>query len=387
VWVGLTLASHACGGEEPGDSYRPIEVAEELRIGRLDGDAVYTFGAVAAIAPSPNGTVYIADRQARVVRKYDAEGAYLHDVGRSGEGPGEYRSVDGIGVDSAGILHLFDGQNWRLSRFGRSGNFLDSAPIERSWGGARAMVYSRGGDVFLRLYPEEGPAETLDGLRGDWARIGPGSEVERLHVIPSREPVGPRYAIGGPGGPYRPFNTETLSALGPDGSLYSVRNDEYRIVRTRPDGTVSDFGRSEPRVAVGAQEMSEWVTRSERFAARNPGRRAEYSPVPETKPLIKELVVDLDGRLWVSRYTEAVFMEYSPAEREGRASRGLPSQQWRDLSRWDVFDSGDEYMGSVVLPFKTTFMTAEGDVVWGVQAGDFDEPYVVRWRLSTLPSP
>jgi hypothetical protein len=35
----------------------------------------------------------------------------------------------------------------------------------------------------------------------------------------------------------------------------------------------------------------------------------------------------------------------------------------------------------VTFPFKTTFVTADDDDVWGIVGGDYEEAYVVRWRL------
>jgi hypothetical protein len=216
----------------------------------------------------------------------------------------------------------------------------------------------------------------------DWARVTLAGDVQRIATSPPPDPVGPRYVLSGRGGYYRPFVTMTLSVIGPDGSLYTVRNDEYRIHRLRPDGTETLLVRDEPRIRVTADEMREWEARSESFAARDPEYRSMFFPIPEVKPYIRELAVDPDGRLWVSRYTEAVFMEYSPAERAERESRNQLSYQWRDLLRWDVFDAADRYIGSVTFPFKTSFMTARGDRVWGVQAGDYREDYVVRWRMA-----
>ena len=101
--------------------------------------------------------------------------------------------------------------------------------------------------------------------------------------------------------------------------------------------------------------------------------------------LSREIVADGDGRLWVSRYTEAAFLAYSEAEAADRLERNLTATyNWRDRLRWDLFDPEDRYLGFVTLPFKTSMMAASGDAVWGVQAGDYREDYVVRWRM-TLP--
>lgn len=381
------IALASCGDDAaPGnaaDSEQGISVGleEELRIGGLEGAEEYTFGSVSTLAPSPDGSVYVADGQVPVVRKYDAEGRHLLDVGRGGEGPGEYLAVDGLGVLPGGTLVLWDGRNHRLSYYDPEGAFERSVQVPAGLGGWRAFLLSPDGDVFLRVAPEEGFVEGPGGIRSDWARIRSEGAVERIAPVPPEDRVGPRYVLAGRGGYYRPFVTMTLSAVAPDGSVYSMRNDEYRIRRTHPDGRETAITRDEPPVEVSAEERREWEARSESFARRTPENRSDYFPIPDVKPYVRELVVDPEGRLWVSRYTEVAFMEYSPEELAERREQNLPSYQWRDLLRWDVFGPDDAYLGSVTFPFKTSFVTAVGDAVWGVQGGDFREDYVVRWRM------
>ena len=380
----LIFASAACTGDSgPRVARVDLALQEELRVGGLDGGEAYTFGYVTAVAPSPDRSFYVADLQGPIVRRYDADGRHVADIGRVGEGPGEYRSVYGLGVLGDGRLILWDPLNARLSTYGADGEWESSRPVFEGIGGVdRGFVYSPSGDVYVVVNPERG-FDSSDGERpSDWGRIHPDGTLERVAGRPSEDRDGPRYVVSGRGGLYHPFVTMTLSALGPDGSLYEVRNDQFRITRSLPGGDTRVIGRDEARIALTTDEKTEWNARSERLARRNPQRRARYFPIPDFKPYIRELVVDPEGRLWVSRYTEASYMEYSPEERAYRQGRGLASYEWRDKLRWDVFSREDDYVGSVTLPFKTTLMTAVGDAVWGVQAGDLNEDYVVRWRMS-----
>jgi hypothetical protein len=378
----LAIILSACGQSAPPAATRNVlELIEELRVGGLDGPIEYTFGSVAAVAPAPDGTFYVADRQGPVVRKYDAGGTHLFDVGRSGQGPAEYSTLDGLGVSDDGRLMLYDGRNGRLSRFSSDGAFIGSVPVSGGLGGFRSFAYARDGSAYVRVFPEAGFSETPDGIPADWARIGEDGTVDRLMPVPPEERVAPRYVISGYGGYYRPLTTMTVSALGPDGSLYRVRNDEYRIEHEHPDGTLTEIARDEQPVRATDDEISQLEAISEAIASRPGADRSELFPIPAMKPFIRELVVDLDGRLWVSRYTEAVFMEYSEWERTNREERGAPPYQWRDHLRWDVFDPDGAYLGAVTFPFKTTFVTAAGDEVWGIVGGEYEEAYIVRWRL------
>jgi len=48
---------------------------------------------------------------------------------------------------------------------------------------------------------------------------------------------------------------------------------------------------------------------------------------------------------------------------------------------YDVFEADGTFLGSVRLPARVTLYRFRGDRVWGVRRGEFDESYVVRFRL------
>lgn len=383
----LVLTSFACSA--PAADNEPeteATLVEEVRIGGLDGDIEYTFGRVGAVAPSPDGTVFIADVQGPIIRHYDAEGRHLGDVGRAGQGPGEYSSVVGMAVAPTGELVVYDVSNARISWFLPDRAFNDSQGVPGGVGSSSGLVLGEDGSAFVRLVPEAGFRESAeDGLAADWARIGRDGAIERLVADLPEGRVGPQYVVGGRGGVYRPFVVMTLTAIGGDGGFYSVRNDNYVITHRRASGVETSIVRDEEQIRVTADERAEWEAFSEQGAARPGADRSDYFPIPAVKPFIRYIVVDSDGRLWVSRHTEATYMEYSDFERDDRIEKGRPSYQWRDRPDWDVFDAMDEYLGTVTLPFKTSFAAAAGSHVWGIQAGDYNEDYVVRWRFGLGP--
>lgn len=387
VMLALTAAAACSTAPATSTSSGGLALLEELRIGGLDGDVEYTFGSVTTVAPAPDGSVYIADRQGPVVRRYGADGTYLSQIGRSGEGPGEYTSVDGLGVTESGELAVYDGRVARVTWFSESGDYLESHPITGGVGAWRGFVVTADGGAFLRVLPESGFSESAaDGLTTDWVRVSRDGAIERLWPDPPEQRVGPRYVVSGRGGMYRPFVTMNLSAMGPDGAFYTARNDLYRIAHRAPSGDETLIVRNEEPVALSPDEKREWGAYSEAAAGRPGADRSDFFPIPDPKPFLRELAVDMDDRLWASRYTEAVYMPYSDWERADRAEKGYQTYEWRDVPRWDVFDATDEYLGSVVLPFKTTFVTATGDEVWGIQAGDYNEDYVVKWRIGPSPA-
>jgi hypothetical protein len=357
-----------------------IPVVEELRIGSLTGSEAYTFGLVGPVTPGTNGRVFIADIQVPIVRAYDADGKHIGDVGGRGQGPGEYLSIGAMTVLDDGRLLVWDEGNRRVNWFDQSGAHLDSRPL-MSHGSYESFVIAGDGTIYTRV--EGGrprPADPIEVV-GYWTRVTPDGETERLRPLALWEREGPSYVLSGRGGYYRPFTIMTIAAIGREGSYYEVRNDTYRIRHVHPDGRETSIIRDEPRVEVSPEELEEWQARSEHVAQRPDVDRATLFPIPETKPYVRAMLTDLDGRLWVSRYTEAVYVPYSESEAADRAEQGLPSYNWRDRLRWDVYAPDDTYLGAVTLPHNTSVATARGDELWTVQAGPFREDYVVRYRM------
>lgn len=378
----LTVVGACSSGSAPESGSSPLALEELLRVGRLDGPVEYTFGRVAGVTVALDGSVIVGDAQGPVVRRYSVEGVYLGDIGRAGEGPGEYSSLAGLGVAPSGDLAVFDVSNARVTWFTAAGDFRVSSSVYGGVGSRNSLVVGADGSVVVRIVPESGFVESIDdGLAADWARVSTDGSVTRLTADLPEGRVGPRYVIGGRGGVYHPFVKMTVTAASGDGSLYSVRNDRYRIVRRHSDGSESFIERSHSPISVSEEEAEEWARFSEMGAQREGAERGDYFPIPDEKPFIRNIMVDSDGRLWVSRYTEAVFMEYSDFERDDRLENGHPSYQWRDRPDWDVFGADGDYLGTATLPFKTTLLGSRGDLVWGVQAGDFNEDYVVLWRM------
>ena len=65
-------------------------LVEEARIGPLMGQAEYAFGRVGGLAVTGDGTIWVSDVQRGAVRRYTADGVYIDQIGRKGEGPGEF---------------------------------------------------------------------------------------------------------------------------------------------------------------------------------------------------------------------------------------------------------------------------------------------------------
>ena len=86
------------------------------------------FNAPADVVVADDGSIFVADGHAnetnnRVV-KFDADGNYLMEWGRTGYAPGEFRTLHAIAIDNAGRVFVADRSNNRVQIFDQEGNFL-----------------------------------------------------------------------------------------------------------------------------------------------------------------------------------------------------------------------------------------------------------------------
>jgi DNA-binding beta-propeller fold protein YncE len=84
-----------------------------------------SFSGATDIAFAPNGHLFITDGygNARVL-EYSAEGHRIRQWGKAGNGPGEFRLPHAIQISPEGIIYVADRENGRIEEFDLSGNYL-----------------------------------------------------------------------------------------------------------------------------------------------------------------------------------------------------------------------------------------------------------------------
>ena len=120
----------------------------------LDGNH---FNGPTDVAVAPGGEFYVADGYGNSrVAKFSADGKFLLDWGRKGDGPGEFDIPHGIALDAQGRVYVADRSNARIQVFDGDGKFLyqwKSEELGRPWGldiGSDGCLYVvDGGDLKL----------------------------------------------------------------------------------------------------------------------------------------------------------------------------------------------------------------------------------------------
>lgn len=358
--------------------WRSAEITEELRLGALEGSPHETFGSLIGAAIGPNGEIVVADQQGPVLRLFDPSGRYIRDIGRAGQGPGEFRSIAGVRFTPDGRVAVWDPGNQRISIY-----FLDGSPdmtirVNSSLqGGETPFQVDTAGNFYVQA---TGSREGSVITRFVWIKTDQAGNVLDSLPIPQANPVGRPLVVMTQGGRRRPFTVETRAALSPYGYQVAGRTDRYAVWRPLRDGRVLRIELSAQAVRVGADERQQWeaVLRFMESASR-PGAES-FRPLPSTKPVFRELWVDDSGRIWVLRYVEAVHVPMSPEERRRR--EGRPAIEWLEPPVWDVLDERGAFVGTVSLPMHAIPVAAKDATVWLIERGTFGEGYLVRYRVA-----
>jgi len=100
------------------DRWLAADFAEVFRIGSLMGEEWEQFGDVKKVMFDGDGRLYVFDSQTERIFVVDTDGALVREIGREGEGPGEFRrAVDFAALDDGRVAvadierrayHLFD---------------------------------------------------------------------------------------------------------------------------------------------------------------------------------------------------------------------------------------------------------------------------------------
>lgn len=343
-----------------------LEAEEELRIGALTGNEHEVFGTVSDLAVTADGTIWVVDGQVPVIRRFDARGRYLGSVGRHGGGPGEYRRPVGLELLPDGGLALLDSGRGRIIVYDSAGTFRRSHRFPAAGLSSHPEFHV---DTAGHYYVSTPLRSASGGSDRGLIQVSLAGAVLDTVLLPEREN---NRTIG--------FPRQTLFAWSPHGELVVGANDDYSFTIRRANDTDVTVIREVDPVSVKAKEREWWThiaERRERRAAKL-GGQLEIPPIPETKPAFEDLRVDETGRIWVRRHVAA---EGFKRPEEGDVT-GEERTVWLERPTFDVYGPDGIFLGTVRLPYQTVWMASRGQTVWGLQIGNYDEIYVVRYGLS-----
>jgi len=364
--AGIRIIENADHDWPPELAWR-IEAEPSLRIGVTDGAPEYQLFRVQSALRLEDGTVVVANAGSGEMRFYDANGAHIRSVGRTGTGPGEFRIVYRIARRGRDSLIAWDPALRRISVFSRDGNFgrMLSAP---AFGAQFFLFRDEFDDGSILGHIDDGvqPDAMPDGWHPAislWFRFHLTGQLDSLARLQSGEFYISR-RDDAPALVPPPFSRRSVAAaLGENAVLGTSHAWELltfdrsgrlvRIIRVaRANRTLSD--------AEADSAINNPVARATTPEQRR--RRAErYAGIrfPETMPAYSAIEADRDGNLWVAHYQAG------------------PD----DPFRWSVFDGLGRLLGSLDMPPGLTVYEIGPDYVLALARNAMDVEQVVVHRL------
>lgn len=342
-------------------------LVEDLRIGSGD-EGPTSFNDIRDFDVDGRGRVVILEYQSQEVRLFGADGKFVRQVGRRGQGPGEYSQPNGVRFGRGGSIWVNDHRNSRFVSFTPEGASA-TQPLMPRWGwGFRwdAAVDSAGRITESFSSRAPGATESTPMLR----RFDPAGGTLDTLAIPACLASSGEYrdysvtwkngtSSGVFGIPFAPMPVRRLDAFG---GYACARGDQYRaqVVRV-PDGRiVTDITSQSAPLTIPNTERDSAIAGVYQTSSPIPPGTLDPSRVPRTYPRIDQIYSDDQGRVWLLR----------------KAASGMV---------FDVWSRNGRQIATIDSPFPFARFSAvliRGDHLYGVITDSDGVPAVARYRIA-----
>jgi hypothetical protein len=346
----IPLLLAACSGSSDSDIPEEIASLENLNVIEAVAEPMHSIsltsaasygdtdeviiGRMGQFSVDQTGRVYIADFSQNVIHAYEPDGSYLRQIGRDGDGPGEFRRINAIRPGDH-HLHVLDTGSMRISRFSLdSHEFVDnlSVPFEfQSEGGFVSFPgnFHPVGDSHYVIHFGTGYSAAMDDSDVDPKDRGrllnrSTEEFEEgfVYEFPISEAIVHREGT-------------SMSVMSPDYKRRSITVvNNSRLLQGWSEDLLFKFYDTD-----GAYQSAVWQPNENISMNRNEILQ-EYSDrdepwrgmvrnddMPETWPAYRHLVLDDENRIWVAVYSDE-----------------------EEMFNWRVFSEKGEFLAAFTWP-------------------------------------
>ena len=335
----LMVLSAACGGQPPaepvatdlpGEEFVTLDttgavvvtsaplssdatctISEEptLVIGDNEHDDNQWFSVIRGTGRLSDGSIVVADHSAAEVRIYDRQGRHLRSMGRSGEGPGEFRQPLGVWVTSGDVIWAGDFRPWRYNVFTAEGELVRQVNLNPVY-----LNSSRGGGVLDNGFTIN--ARQRLGSKPDFSERQ--SFFVEVHDPSGNLVDGPLKMLGPRQGTIRggPSNFVTSELFGSRPDIDAVGSTIALVHGSKPevlllDQTLDvkmimrydDPGQNVTDAHVRAWRANRRERRGDAWRESDDAAVSPDRPVADMFPYISTVKIGRDGRIWVKRHS------------------------------------------------------------------------------------
>lgn len=262
------------------------------------------------VVAGEDGTIYLLQKAPTMIKVYGPDGTWLRNIGREGDGPGEFR--DGMFGISRDTLFLQDPNNTRFTTFTTAGTFITSKPSQCCWWTSRFPVFGDGTVGIIGQLPDTTKGGNGGGGAFYITRMD-GSVVDTIKF--KNEPPDPNdsWTIT-----MKQGNSTSMMSMGiplhpagesawlPDRHKVSGRTSDYTLsITTTKEDTVRRFSAPAPVITI-TEAQRDSIFEAEVAGVGKDWEKAvreiaKPSQLPTTWPKWSGVAVDRASRIWVAR--------------------------------------------------------------------------------------
>jgi len=312
-----------------------------------------------------HGSVYVVDILAPSVRQFDMDGGFIAELGRSGQGPGEFFRPISVAArgDSVGIYDM--GQR-RWAIFGQSGEHLVTYtpphPVGRYTGLQRPLSPVAGFHLALTGWVNDESVEYPSALI-QWNDPG---MVDTLSTIATGNLM---FSVRG-----TPQWHSTLWSVGAGGGFDEI-GDSLVVLVNGFNSTATVYRRTQHGVKVERRQFLPGAARvltekekqsiAERFFELSKlDQRSHDVRVPDTLSAFTAVRGAGGNSVWLRR--------------------GGSGKLLGDAERWVKWTMTDDSFAELALPDGVEGLDVSADLLLAIRTGVFDEQYLQLYRIIDL---
>ncbi|MYC99917.1 MAG: 6-bladed beta-propeller [Gammaproteobacteria bacterium] len=335
---------------------RPLGVEVTPIADLIPPDSALTVVPWGVTTDEATGRIYVADRPNDRVVVFDASGRYAGALGRSGDGPGEFRNPVAGTVDPSGSLVVWDSRRRILSRWSSAGDYLGEERPDLDYG---SVGFAAGADWVVAV------ANTGAEIMGvEWQLVlHEGSDTTTLHETIEEMVL---MELRGGSFPAAKLFSPTIIWTNREDSIFFLSGPGYRIDMSVGGSPVLSIRRSLDPIEV-TQEMAVRKIESGPGPYGDFMRRTGLEPTDIVNALgyeerispVLSVTAAPDGRLWVTRTLDG----FSPHV-------------------VDVFDASGRYDGTFDAPGMPVAFVSDSTFV-ALRSDEFGETTLSLQRART----
>ncbi|MBN1224456.1 MAG: 6-bladed beta-propeller [Candidatus Aminicenantes bacterium] len=324
-----------------------VTLTEELRFGEGD-DPEKSFSQVAFFVVTDEGHVVATDIKDRKVKVFDAEGNFLRNIGKSGQGPGEFQIPGGLVLTPNNDLLIEDSMGRRLVFFTLEGEFIKNVSVADKMG-LLNLVLDADGNYLGRQLGLEGqkmyfemkkydkdlnPVFTMDKVEFDIPVPGSGVKIDMMDMV-------------------------TVYLFDSAGNVFYGRNRDYEIKVFKPDGThIRSIRKDFKPVKVTHEDIDMLSERVPTGIMRGIDPN-DFFEFPKEFPPFQAFILDEQDRLFVRTWIKG---------------------KEKGAYIVDVFDAEGRFISQ--FETKLDIRVCKGDKIYGVEDNEDGFLLVKRYRIS-----